>query len=66
MSTKRTISQDDSSRLRELKKHTKKAKDVVGDLDYIDRIPKLPNRRKMIFPYGDNGKPLPWGSGGWK
>lgn len=66
MTSKRTPSQDDSLRLRELKKHTKKAKDVIGDLDYIDQIPEPPSRGKIIFPYGDNGKPLPWGSGGWK
>ena len=65
MTSKRTLSQDDSPRLRELEKHKQKAKDVFGILDYIDQLPRPP-RRKIIFPYGDNGKSLPWGSGGWK
>lgn len=66
MTSKRTLSRDDSLRLREFKKHKKKAKDVIGNLDYIDQIPGPPSRGTIIFPYGDNGKPLPWGSGVWR
>ena len=66
MTSKRTLSPDDSRRLREVEKHKKKAKDVIGNLDYIDQIPYSPSRREIIFPYGNNGKPRPWGSGLWQ
>lgn len=66
MTSKTMLSHDDSLRLKELKKQKKRAKDVIGNLDYIDQIPDPPNRSKIIFPYGNNGKPLPWGSGVWK
>lgn len=42
MTTKRKPSHDDSLRLRELKKNTKRAEDVIGNLDYIDEIPPPP------------------------
>lgn len=66
MTPKRSSSHADSQRLRDFEKHTKKAKDAFGNLDYLDKIPDPPRRGRIIFPYGDNGKPLPWGSGGWK
>lgn len=66
MTPKRPHSHDDSLRLREFEKQTKKAEDVLGNLDYIDQIPDPPSQDEIIFPYGNSGKPLPWGSGGWK
>ncbi|MYE63952.1 MAG: hypothetical protein F4X29_11740 [Rhodothermaceae bacterium] len=65
MTTKRKPSHDDSLRLRELKKNTKRAEDVIGNLDYIDEIPP-PKRPEPMFPYGDNGVPMPWGTGTWR
>ncbi len=66
MTSKRNPSHDDSLRLRELRKHAKKAKNLVRNLDYIDQIPDPPSRGEIIFPYGNNGRALPWGSGVWR
>ena len=66
MNPKKNSSHVDSPRQQELKKHAQTAKKVLGNLDFIDKIPDPPNRGKIVFPYGDNGKPLPWGSGVWR
>lgn len=52
MTTKRKPSHDDSLRLRELKKNTKRAEDVIGNLDYIDEIPPPEASRTDVSLWG--------------
>ena len=68
MNPKKDVSRVDDPRQHELKKHAQVASDVLGDLDFIDEIPPPSprNRKQIIFPYGNNGKAMPWGSGVWK
>lgn len=66
MTPKQNLPHVDSPRKEELKKHAQTAKKLLGNLDYIDKIPAPPNRGRIVFPYGDGGKSLPWGSGVWK
>ena len=57
---------DEGGRKREYEKLAKKAKQSIGNLDFIDELPEPPKRGEIVFPYGDHGKPRPYGSTGWQ
>lgn len=45
------------SRQREFERLTEKAKDALGSIEFIKKLPKPPKRRKIVFPYGNDGSP---------
>lgn len=56
-------SQDQSLRLRELQKLAKKSKGTSEILEFLDSFPDPTKQYKIVFPYGNDGEPLPWDSG---
>ena len=56
-------SRDKSLRLRELERLKKKSKGVAENSEFLDNLPDPSKRYKIVFPYGNDGEPLPWDSG---
>lgn len=63
MTSENKISRGKSLRLRELKRLTKKSKGISENLEFLDNLPDPSKRYKIVFPYGNDGEPLPWDSG---